>query len=96
MQSHFHSIQTLERIFHRPSRRSNAWKTQLNNLWHSAIAHLSVSSEPHVWRSEDAAGHEVWNSYEPSTGQALREVSAAELRIWLEERHYQKPSAYNF
>ncbi|MBD1909446.1 MULTISPECIES: hypothetical protein [unclassified Leptolyngbya] len=95
MQSHFHSVQTLERIFQKPSRRNNAWKAQLNNLWQAAIAHLSVSSEPHVWCSEDAAGREVWNSYDPTTGQALHGVSASELRVWLEDRHYQNPSAYN-
>jgi hypothetical protein len=94
MQSHFHSVQTLERIFHKPSRRNNGWQVRFNNLWQWTIAHLSVSSEPHVWRSEDVTGQEAWNSYDPTTGQALYGVSAAELRVWLEERHYQNPSAY--
>lgn len=95
MHSHSHHVQRLERILHQPAQNGRNLKARFNNLWQTAIAHLAISSEPHVWQTQDATGQMVWNSYDPNTGRSIHRVSAAELRVWLEERHYQGPSAYS-
>lgn len=64
-------------------------KTKLNDLWQSMIAYLNTSSEPHVWQSKDSAGRVVWNAYDPINRSSVEQVSAHEMRVWLEERHYQ-------
>lgn len=71
------------------NRPHRSLKTQLNDLWQSIIASLSTSSEPHVWLTKDGAGHTVWNAYDPVTQRSIEQVSANELRAWLEDRHYQ-------
>jgi hypothetical protein len=62
---------------------------KLNSLWQAMLAHLKVSSEPQVWQSRNATGETVWNAYNPTTGQSIDQVSEQEVRVWLEERHYQ-------
>jgi hypothetical protein len=64
-------------------------KAKLNHLWQRMIAYLNTSTEPHVWRTEDSSGQTVWNAYDPVTHRSIEQVSAHEMRIWLEERHYQ-------
>lgn len=63
--------------------------TRLSDLWHSTLAYLKPSSEPHVWKTEDAMGYPAWSAYDPITRRSIEQVSAHELRVWLEERHYQ-------
>jgi len=60
----------------------------LHDLRQRIAAHLSVSSEPHVWQTQNDAGQMVWSAYDPSNGRAIHGVSESEMRIWLEERHY--------
>jgi hypothetical protein len=64
-------------------------KAKLNHLWQRVIAYLNPSTEPHVWQTEDSTGQVVWNAYDPVTRQSVEQVSASEMRVWLEERHYQ-------
>ena len=85
----WHTIQTLEQIYHRPTQFGSLWKNGLKGLWHVAIAGLAASDEPRVWQSQDKQGDVLWHGYDPKTGQLVRRVSATELRAWLEERHYQ-------
>ena len=59
---------------------------KLNDIWQRAIAHLELSSEPHVWRTQDALGRIVWSGYAPDMKQSIQQVSASEMRIWLEEQ----------
>lgn len=70
----------------KPSQRSLV--QQLSHAWSQMLAHLSPSSEPHVWATQDATGRTLWNAYDPITGRSLRQVSDEEMRIWLEERHH--------
>ncbi|HEY9627873.1 MAG TPA: hypothetical protein V6C84_11275 [Coleofasciculaceae cyanobacterium] len=62
--------------------------TKLNNVWKKTIAFLNTSSEPRVWPSQEA-GQVTWNAYDPSTRISIEQVSVQELRVWLEELHYQ-------
>jgi len=62
--------------------------SQLKDLWQSTLNYFSASTEPRVWQTEDSAGI-AWSAYDPITKQWIERVSAQELRVWLEERHYQ-------
>jgi hypothetical protein len=61
---------------------------KLINLFHSASAYFTLVSEPSVWETTNAAGYSQWNAYDPTTRTAIAGVSEAEIRVWLEERHY--------
>jgi hypothetical protein len=91
MKSHltWNTIQKLERSFHQPTQPKQNWKTELNELWKRAIAYFAASDEPHVWQSQNQQGETVWNAHDPRTGRSVNDLSASELRVWLEERHYQ-------
>ncbi|MBW4661143.1 MAG: hypothetical protein KME15_20905, partial [Drouetiella hepatica Uher 2000/2452] len=60
----------------------------LNNFWQRTLAYLNPSSEPRVWQIQDA-GKVTWNAYDPTTRESIKQVSVQELRVWLEELHYQ-------
>jgi hypothetical protein len=62
-------------------------KVKLNDLWQRAKAHFDVSSEPHVWQTQDEFGRIAWSAYDPKTGQSIDEVSEAMMRSWLENLH---------
>jgi len=62
---------------------------QLNDLWQNFLAFFAVSSEPRVWQSQDAAGLLQWKAFDPLSGESVSYDSEAEMRSWLEERHYQ-------
>ncbi|WP_404788743.1 hypothetical protein [Altericista sp. CCNU0014] len=62
---------------------------KLIHMFRSASAYFTAGSEPYVWETTNAAGYPQWNAYDPTTRTAIEGVSEAELRIWLEERHYQ-------
>ncbi|HEY9642546.1 MAG TPA: hypothetical protein V6C57_18820 [Coleofasciculaceae cyanobacterium] len=96
MKSHLNweKAQKLEQIFHQssqskssPSQRSLGAK--LNDVWQGAIAHLELASEPHVWKTQDQLGRVAWSAYAAATRQSIQQVSAQEMRAWLEEQHYQ-------
>lgn len=70
------------------NRPSSLW-SKINDAWQTISAYLAASSEPHVWISQDAAGLTQWKAYDPMTRQAAEYSSEAEMRAWLEERHYQ-------
>ncbi|WP_008309266.1 hypothetical protein [Leptolyngbya sp. PCC 6406] len=65
------------------------WKATMAELVHRAIAYLDVSHQPHVWKSLDPQGWTLWNAYDPQSGQWISKLSDTEMRIWLEQRHYQ-------
>ena len=59
----------------------------LNNLFSVLVSQLVSSSDPLVWRTEDASGEAVWNAKDTASGKVIRGASEAELRVWLEERY---------
>ncbi len=62
---------------------------KLNDVWQHVLTHFYVSSEPRIWQTEDSLGRTAWSAYDPTTKRSIEQVSAPELRIWLEERYYQ-------
>ncbi|MGJ3248472.1 MAG: hypothetical protein ACFE0I_20615 [Elainellaceae cyanobacterium] len=87
--TNWHTYQTWASDAHTPRQMVNlAWSETLHDLWQRVAAHLSVSSEPHVWQTQNDAGQTVWSAYDPSNGREIHGVSESEMRIWLEERHY--------
>lgn len=62
---------------------------KLNDIWQHTLSYFYTSSEPRIWRTEDSCGRTAWSAYDPMTGRSIEQVSVQDLRIWLEERHYQ-------
>lgn len=69
-------------------RQSSAW-SKLNDIWQDALAYFAASSEPKVWQFQNGSGLSQWKAYDPITGESAVCDSEAEMRTWLEERHYQ-------
>jgi hypothetical protein len=84
----------LEQILSKAPQRKNArsFRSEVTEIWQAIVAYLECTSEPRVWQTHDQARRDEWNAYDPASHQTLRQVSAQDLRVWLEERHYQ----YNF
>lgn len=72
----------------RSKRQPSPW-SKLNDVWQVVLTYFSASSEPKVWQSEDASGLSQWKAYDPVTGESAVYDSETEMRVWLEERHYQ-------
>ncbi|WP_309743211.1 MULTISPECIES: hypothetical protein [unclassified Chamaesiphon] len=70
-----------------PSRNLRAFYLEVSELWQTLVAHAAGTGEPRVWKTQTENGCQ-WNAYDPSTHQTLRQVSSQELRVWLENRHY--------
>jgi hypothetical protein len=76
--------QKLELIPQQPQRPA---KVRLNDIWQLVKAYLNVSSEPHVWQTQDELGQPAWSAYDPKTGQTIYQVSESVMRSWLEALH---------
>lgn len=70
-------------------RRQPTLRERWNSLKQSITTYLYVSSEPYVWETVDRDGHVQWNGYDPITHQSVQVDSEDEMRVWLEDRHYQ-------
>ncbi|NJL45610.1 MAG: hypothetical protein HC922_07515 [Leptolyngbyaceae cyanobacterium SM2_3_12] len=66
-----------------------SWSARWSNLWHGWLASLDVSPEPKVWQTSDSRGQVTWNAYDAMSGQGIYQVSDQDLRVWLEDLHYQ-------
>jgi hypothetical protein len=86
---YWEKAQELEQLFHQSSQRNFGLGVKINDIWQSAIAHLELSAEPHIWKTQDQSGQIAWSAYAAATRQSIRQVSAQEMRTWLEEQHYQ-------
>lgn len=51
---------------------------------------LITDSEPKAWQIRDRSGATYWRVYDPATNQAHAFSSEAEVRMWLEQRYYQR------
>ena len=60
----------------------------LERVAQSFIQRLMADAEPRVWYTCDAEGHLWWHAHDPVTGRSLYDASEAEIRAWLEQRHY--------
>lgn len=82
---------SLEQIPSKAPQKKNvrSFRSEVTEIWQAIVAHLEATSEPRVWQTQDQSGREEWNAYDPASHQTLRQVSEQDLRVWLEERHYQ-------
>lgn len=53
------------------------------DIWQIALAHLTMATEPKVWKTQDEAGQIVWSAYDPRTDKSIHQVSADRVRAWL-------------
>lgn len=60
---------------------------KLRNIWQSLITYLAGSSEPYVWKAQTSKGLQ-WKVFDPIAQRQLTFNSEADVRVWLEERHY--------
>lgn len=97
------SLATNNTYYQREQRLSNApqrqnvrsWRSEVTEIWQTIVAHWAATSEPRVWQTSAQVGRDSWNAYDPMSHQTLREVSVQDLRVWLEERHYQNNFSIN-
>jgi hypothetical protein len=64
----------------------------LSRVWQKLTTYLSQSSGLRVWQS-DEKGSDVWNVYNPTTGDKLRFDSETDVRTWIEESYYRPIAA---
>ena len=61
-------------------------------VWHRfrqrLLATLARARDVQVWQRVDRFGNRYWQAYDPATGRSTTSGSAAELRLWLEERRH--------
>ncbi|MBW4664375.1 MAG: hypothetical protein KME01_09270 [Chroococcus sp. CMT-3BRIN-NPC107] len=59
----------------------------LSKVWQKLITYLSQSSGLQIWQSK-SKGNEVWELYNPTTGDRLSFDSETDVRTWIEESYY--------
>lgn len=59
----------------------------LKNLFQTIRSKLSLSTEPQVWETRTAAGETVWSAEDTFSRRSIYNVSASDMRVWLEERY---------
>lgn len=74
---------TLERL----TALQESLKSGAQKLSKELISLFTVSTEPVLWKSTDSQSQEVWSAYEESSGKRIQNLSEADMRIWLENRH---------
>ncbi len=65
-------------------------KLNLSYFWSSLISSLYRVPEPKVKKKFNHRGEISWQVYDPYTNTATEFSSEAEVRMWLDQRHYQK------
>ena len=60
-------------------------------FWQSLLKLLLGSSEPIIEKQLDNNGQTTYSIYDPITQQQVSGLAEAEVRVWLEQRYYQKP-----
>lgn len=60
---------------------------KIESLLNTISAPILAGKEPKLWLSFDRQGNCYWNAYDPQSNRYARNLSEAEMRIWLEERY---------
>lgn len=60
----------------------------LEKTWKALRQALFTASELQVWSQHDASGNITWHAFDPITGQAVHNLTEAEMRIWIEQQYY--------
>lgn len=70
---------------------SRSAATGLHHIWQSLLAYFSANAELRVQKTTDSAGKLIWRAYDPLSQARAEFDNELDLRIWIEERHYQAP-----
>lgn len=73
-----------------PKRNLQSLRAKLNDLWQGVIEFLETSSELYITQIQDAKGQTQWKAFDPTTGQSAQFDSEEDVRVWVEERYYQR------
>lgn len=65
----------------------NNLKAKIGSLLNAIAAPMVAGKEPKIWLSFDQLGNSYWNAYDPQSNQYARNLSEAEMRVWLEKRY---------
>ncbi len=60
---------------------------KFQNFLTTICAPIVAGKEPKLWLSFDGQGNCYWNAYDPQSNRYARNLSEAEMRVWLEERY---------
>lgn len=72
-------------------RRKNQPRTVkylFNQLWQTAMLYLTRPPEPKVRKKSNRRGDIWWEVYDPQHNLTANFTSEAEVRMWLDQRHY--------
>jgi hypothetical protein len=61
--------------------------TKFKSSCHQMIALITAGKEPKIWRSFDTEGKLYWNAFDPQSHRFVKDLSEAEMRIWIEQRY---------
>lgn len=59
----------------------------LISVWQFLSRALVKETELQVWCTYDNRGRLWWSAYDPNTGRLIKQISEAQMRVWLEQRH---------
>lgn len=69
--------------------QSQAIPRAIYQWWENFVAELTRPPEPKVRQKSNRRGEIWWEVYDPYTNLTARFASELEVRMWLDQRHYQ-------
>ncbi len=64
-------------------------KRTLHQLWQNLVIYLTRPPEPKVRKKSNRRGEIWWEVYDPNRHLTANFTSELEVRMWLDQRHYQ-------
>jgi len=61
----------------------------LHQAWYNLVDYFTRLPEPKVVKTSNHRGETLWKVYDPYTNASAEFASEAEVRMWLDQRHYQ-------
>jgi hypothetical protein len=68
--------------------RSEAFP-QLNHVWSFLLKTFAPTAEPQIYQKRDRSGNTYFKVYDPVTHRSNVFKTEQEVRVWLDQRHYQ-------
>lgn len=86
-----YSISNLGEISHNTAKNNSSIfkniQLKIESFLNTICAPIVAGKEPKLWLSFDQQGNCYWNAYDPQSNRYARNLSEAEMRVWLEERY---------
>ena len=73
----------------KPQNQQNNIQQIRHQVWHNLVNYLTRPPEPRVQKKCNHRGKIWWKVYDPYTNRSAEFSSEAEVRMWLDQRHYQ-------